>query len=139
MTSSKMGMKTQTCTIVKDWSDVIMGYHDNAVTLVMDSYYLSKARRTYMNENGVNYIAGLKSDRFRAICKALSSKVGESGQTAVMYNNNTNETAVLHWSMNAVIQVIGKRYVMSNAFRKLIEQRIMKKQRNVAKTTNELF
>jgi len=114
VTTALMGMKTQTCEIVKQWSDIVISRHE-CTTLIMDSYYLSAAGRQYMNEHGVKYVAALKSDRFKKVCQRLLTEVTQSGQTAIAYNNVSGEAAVLHWSLDANI---GKKYVMSNAFRK---------------------
>ena len=44
VTTSLMGTSTQTCMIVKDWADIAMS-RESPSTIVMDSYYLSKACR----------------------------------------------------------------------------------------------
>ena len=59
----------------------------------------------------------MKADRFRQVCKLLASKVNQSGETAVAYNEITKEVAVLHWSLDTSI---GKRYVMANTFTKYL-------------------
>ena len=113
VTTSSMGTVTQCCKIVMDWANIILSRHANT-TLIIDSYYLSKAGRDYMNDKGVNYVAALKSDRFKKICDLLKPSVTESGQTSIAYNSNTKEAAVFHWSLD---KCIGKRLVMTNAFR----------------------
>lgn len=108
---------------VKDSANVVKYFvdtkHCEPPVLVFDSYYTSADGRTYLNENGVKFIASVMTSRFINLMDNLAehgTMVDKPGQTATIFNPSTNELFVHHWD---VLASVGKKYVLSNAFERV--------------------
>lgn len=106
--------------VVKEWASVVNYFVEtkNSIPpiLTFDSYYTDGEGRKFLNEKNVKFIGAVNTARFRNLVDQLAehgAHVDKPGQTASIYNPNSNEIFVHHWDLD---HNVGKKYVLSNAF-----------------------
>lgn len=113
--NSFYGINIPVSDVVKSWANIVQTTGEPNTILTMDSYYLDSAGRSFLRESGVKYIAAITKERFGRLFEILSPKCEKPGDWGGIHNADTKETVVLNWSMD---QKVGKKMVMSNAFKK---------------------
>ncbi len=105
--------------VVKSWADVVKRLGNPRTVLVMDSYYLDGAGRSYLRENNVQYVAAITKERFPAVFDLVKEKVTKPGEWNGVHNDETSETVIHYWDTD---ETIGKKLVISNAFERRFER-----------------
>lgn len=121
--STESGESIPVNTVVKEWAKVVKYFVETKKSeppvLIFDSYYTDNEGRNYLNQNNVKFIGAVMTSRFRNLMDNLiehGDMVEKPGQTASIFNSQTNELFVHHWD---VLTAVGKKYVISNAFERV--------------------
>jgi hypothetical protein len=80
--------------------------------IVEDAYYLDDNSRTFLREKNIPYLSAINPVRFEEIWKVAKEYVSKKGEWVILYNEETEEHAMMRWDP------IGERkqYVLTNVF-----------------------
>ena len=96
--------------IVMKWADVMDEYHVDGKAipsvLVFDNYYASKDSISALSENHINFIAGLRPDRFKSTIQqfgALGCDITKKNPTTAIENTKLNQVFVHQMAKMATV------------------------------------
>ena len=106
--------------IVTEWGEISRYYGNVGIryqpVLIFDSYYMSSASRRWLLDNNIPFIGAVQQSRLAPLMSNMfihGVNVDKPGETASIFNEETGELFVHHWSFDATI---AKKWVLSNAF-----------------------
>ena len=115
------GIKNPVVEVVKHWVKTEEPFFsqqpEKRSILLFDSYYTSKDSIDYLIKNHIDFIGAVSPHRFPDLVDYLIDQNGQlskAGESSAIINDLSDEILVHHYDMNSRI---GKRYVLSNAFK----------------------
>ncbi len=109
---------------VSDWCNVINRHNEkpknpNSI-LIFDSYYMTKASQAVIDKANLMFIGACKSSNWNDLTAKVEPRVLNSGEWAGIYAPAKHTVYLHRWDKD---ELIGKKYVLSNAFKKVRKHR----------------